>query len=878
MLPISSGSEPTELALADELQALRLLSEPRRGAETSTPHLRAPRLALTSLLGATSTREADLASPVTPTHWRRQLSTVPDSALTDIRQQAQQLAELLDMREALLATRSTQIAPTADVAPTGAKGKAQPKGKGKGRSGGRADRRGPGEPRSDAPNLALLSSRLDNAVALYQRLSVERARALGQLESSERRLQGYSQALVSARQELQQSSQSREGMFGTVTGPDIDATPDTIARLSGPSSPVFPERDPAVEAIRAKLESLTASDSLAVQDLNKHRKEIRKIESDLRLARRELELHTQPGNLPDIVSTTGDFQVVEVLRRESLPDRSIFGERVHEADYELFLRHFAEPVLSDEEAVSTASTSTPSAASTEGSWRIKPQFLDLNQADRHPLIAIISALSQVATPNKPPSASLLTNFSLLPPGGGTSARSSDPLGYIGQQPDVTQRRKMLQDFLVARLDILLASERRVQLDEAQVLQSTASRRVRVSRNTRLSRTQMRVTGERWQLLCALMERHRELFVQDLARTLWPLIEAKSQHVQGLRALVSSLEAQLRQLRARTPQQVEEAVTLRRQLNAVRDELRESTRQRQQGRQSTPQGAVQDTSVPPPRGPSSSSSSWSPVLTRSDTLFRLEAKIAQIQGRVSTQAPLVDRAREDYESARQALMGAEESVRIAEAQLEQGMALHTQYSGSRHRARRLQQEDIDQVRQEQMVLDARIRHARHDLMGAETLSNMITPEALARAIERHVEPNHQALRERATQVGRATAYSSEAHLVVALTDIHQHLNLQAQRDPSLADILSARTRAEFEQAVAQRDDRATDMLFEHTQTLGHGFADALDQTDRPTPVRHSSYSLIWRARPDGTQRIQVSHLHPYLPPRTLRVLERSTSFQ
>lgn len=740
--------------------------------------------------------------------------------------------------------------------------------------------RGAEDPSPDVPNVALLTSRLDNALALYQRLSVERARTLGHLEGAERRLNNQTQTLQTAQQELDQHLNEH------TASPATPATPAGSSRTPASSqaspTPQAQQADPFeadLEAMRLRLESLTAAESAAMQALNDQRKEARTLESDLRYSRRELEIHTEPGTLPEVASATGDFQVIEVLRREGLPDRSILGERVHEADFERFLRHFAEPMPA--EPADTPSTSAPPAeadpspsarpartratrgatraassgattatlAPMAGAWRIKPRFLDPNQPDRHPLIAIISALSQVVTPHLPHTTSLLTNFAVLPPGA-SKALVNDPLGQIAQLPDAEQRQAVLLQHLHWRLDALLAQERRADPEDIPALRASSHRRIRITRTHRLNQTQMRQTTQRWNFLCTLIERHRDVFIQDIARTFTPLVEAKSMHLDNLRTIVQHLEASLDEMQALIPQTLASAVDRRTQLNAARAEYKALVRARQRAQQST--GESSSTPAPATPRPNDGSGTFlpsGPMLTRSDTMFRLESKLTQIQGRIANQEALVQEARNAFESAHQALMSAEESVRIAEAQLEQGLALQTQHSGSTRRARRQRQGEAEQMRHQMATLDAQIRIARAELMGAPTLATLITPTALARAIERHVEPDHQALRERATQVGRAAAYASEAHLVIALVDVHRHLREEPQR----------------------RHDGATDLILEHEQHLAHGFSDAPDQTDRPTPVRHSSFSLGRQASPGQPERLQVTHLYPYLPPRQLRSL-------
>jgi hypothetical protein len=56
---------------------------------------------------------------------------------------------------------------------------------------------------------------------------------------------------------------------------------------------------------------------------------------------------------------------------------------------------------------------------------------------------------------------------------------------------------------------------------------------------------------------------------------------------------------------------------------------------------------------------------------------------------------------------------------------------------------------------------------------------------------------------------------------------------------------------------------TDLVHDHGREVGRGFSNDLDQTERPTSLTQSNFSLQF-----VQGRVVVSHLYPYVPHRQL----------
>lgn len=201
------------------------------------------------------------------------------------------------------------------------------------------------------------------------------------------------------------------------------------------------------------------------------------------------------------------------------------------------------------------------------------------------------------------------------------------------------------------------------------------------------------------------------------------------------------------------------------------------------------------------------------------------------------------------------------LRRCESELETTAAAHARDDADAQREHGEVRDELTGLRQQLDDLDGCIEAARAELQGHPARQAIISDRAWTRAIDRHVEPDNEALRARTVMTGYAGAYNSQADMARAVADVHAHVS---QR-PELQAVLAARTRTQFERAAAAVPGGVTDLVLDHGRQVGRGFSNALDQTSRATALTQSSYSL------DFVQgRVVVSHLYPYVPHRQLQL--------
>ena len=162
------------------------------------------------------------------------------------------------------------------------------------------------------------------------------------------------------------------------------------------------------------------------------------------------------------------------------------------------------------------------------------------------------------------------------------------------------------------------------------------------------------------------------------------------------------------------------------------------------------------------------------------------------------------------------------------------------------------------------LDGQIKAARAGLCEDPALQRLIDPGALQRVIKVHVDPDDEAVRQRALEeTGLNARYDSLGHLAEVLAEVHEAAK---SKYPQL---FAARTPGQFERA-AQADaaydasrKALVNLPHDHRRLVGYGYdARKIDRTDRLIPLTKSEYSLAWCE--DG---VKVSHLHPSVPRRT-----------
>lgn len=231
---------------------------------------------------------------------------------------------------------------------------------------------------------------------------------------------------------------------------------------------------------------------------------------------------------------------------------------------------------------------------------------------------------------------------------------------------------------------------------------------------------------------------------------------------------------------------------------------------------------------------------------------------------------VDRHSAQADEARSRVDQTARDIGEAQAELRRSAQAHEAAAAALAREAANASREHDEVRAAQAglrerlaVTEARIGELRETLHQAPARRAAISDLAWERAIERHVGISDEAMRERAPETGHVGSYDSLSTLSQVVADLHAHVSGHADLRP----VLAARNRREFDNAVARVPGGVTDLVFDHGRQVGRGFSNALDRTERATPLQHSSYSL------DFVQgRVVVSHLHPHVPRRTLQVAE------
>jgi hypothetical protein len=156
------------------------------------------------------------------------------------------------------------------------------------------------------------------------------------------------------------------------------------------------------------------------------------------------------------------------------------------------------------------------------------------------------------------------------------------------------------------------------------------------------------------------------------------------------------------------------------------------------------------------------------------------------------------------------------------------------------------------------------HIRTNHLGKRR-NAMISDRACERAVERHLNPDDDALRARTRITGYAGVYTSRADLAEATAEIHSHLS----RQPEFQSVLGARTRADFEQAAGALPGGVIDRVHDHGRPIGGGFSNDVDQTDDATTLSKSNFSLHF-----VQGRVVIGHIYPYVPHRQLTTAIRA----
>jgi hypothetical protein len=221
----------------------------------------------------------------------------------------------------------------------------------------------------------------------------------------------------------------------------------------------------------------------------------------------------------------------------------------------------------------------------------------------------------------------------------------------------------------------------------------------------------------------------------------------------------------------------------------------------------------------------------------------ETRGAKQRGRQLGLEALRDGARQHLGEVSKALRDAEDTLPKAREDFDTALAGRAQ-ADQAARQNRLRQRDKHATRRKELSrLDAAIDAARAELRADPVLQGLIDPQGLQRVIERHVNPDDDALR----------------------------------RFPEL---FAARTQADFERAAQAAHPSYDPMLrapvnipHEHGLEVGQGYDAKIDRTDRLISLTRSEYGVAWggdrAARALGAESLTVKlyvYTVPGRPPR------------
>jgi hypothetical protein len=237
----------------------------------------------------------------------------------------------------------------------------------------------------------------------------------------------------------------------------------------------------------------------------------------------------------------------------------------------------------------------------------------------------------------------------------------------------------------------------------------------------------------------------------------------------------------------------------------------------------------------------------------------DARGLKLRGDIEKTSEAVELARRQMDEFDEEIRRAEADLRRFEDQFETAAAAYGRHRDDARRRHDELREGFGQLLTQLAEIDSRITNARTDLAETVLSSGMVSEQAWARAIERHVEPDARQLRDRARITGYAGAYHSATELAEAIADIHDHLSRQSDLRP----LLMARTREDFESAARLLPGGVEDLPFDHRRPLARGFSNDPDQTETATSLTESRFSLRFV---EG--RAVISHIYPYVPHRRL----------
>jgi hypothetical protein len=380
-----------------------------------------------------------------------------------------------------------------------------------------------------------------------------------------------------------------------------------------------------------------------------------------------------------------------------------------------------------------------------------------------------------------------------------------------------------------------------------------------SSGTNISRAQAIETGRRNGVLAQILSNpgQRMSLIEGLVRQFDALLVGVTLAYEGAMGEVNAAEARLEQVKGEQRPAFQRPIDAESQLNEARDELKRLGTERRQREAAEAKLAAQAKQAAAPAR--SETLVTQTELASSSTGTDAEAREIRLRGDVLKHKGTAEGLRKSIAESNEDIRKAANILRAAEDQLDTVAAQHARDTENARRARGEQGEELASLRTRLAELDSRIVQARDALKADPSRKATISDRAWDRAVERHVEPDDASLRARARITGYSGAYPSQAELARSVADIHTHVSQQ----PQFQAVMAATSRAEFERAAAAVPGGVTDLVHDHGRPIGRGFSNDADQTDRPTELTQSNFSLQF-----VQGRVVVTHIYPYVPHRQL----------
>lgn len=680
---------------------------------------------------------------------------------------------------------------------------------------------GPSAPASTSAGgkrLSVLKGHVDDAAAQLKRQTLARAGHLGELEKAERQLASRQQSLdallAQAEATPTPAATAQAGASAATVTPPLQAL-----AIGAPANRASGEE----LRLRAAVDRLADASTRATAVLDAANVQVAKATSSASRLHAEAEQMIEPQQLHAALVRHAPADLDQWLVTQGLPPARPPRPAADDQRFTAYLERFTHEV--------------PGAAGGPPERRLKPEF----EGPR--AFMAFAALHDSQSPGVAPLDALAARL----------LKESTPAE--GQQIAAAIRgggslalEQAIVPVVVPTLDAAtVVLEKVASLPESEI--AKLPRRHKSKSGQILSRANTRVSVQNSAQLVQLMHRHEDTLlanaIMDVGRLLGPSVAQYQQRRTMADMVAARRDASLRDQEA--ARQGAEAASSA--LKAARAELAQHVAAQREAAAAAAKPAATER---PPTG--------RPAITETETVSRpdTEARIAKLRGEVITLGEQVETARQRFEQSGAAQATARSSLRTAEQDLDQAVAAHGRGTDEAQRkhfeAQALQAAQRAEVRDLQAQVDA----ARGELQRHPALATLIAPEALKRAIDRHVDMDDESLHVRARhETGRAGAYNSLGHLVEALVDVHE---TAARQHPQL---FQARNAHEFAQAAAAIggvvDRRHVHVRPPGAEPIARGYSNALEQTERPKPTNESVFSLRWHQG-----KVVVSHVHPHVP--------------